>query len=371
MPDDSPLLAAAGSSPDERGDVTGGVREGCWLQRHRYCVVLGFLLLVAATPVAVLVVTRGAVDSAPPPTPPLQPPQLLPAQPTRRCAQGPAAATAGPTGTTVVQSLISSEQNRTYRLHLPRGYEPHHPAPLVLAFHGFKNTAADEEQSVGLSALSDSEGFIVVYPEGEDGCLAQPSWRSWNAGGCSQPNGTCCTKGTPTQCQRYKTSPSTSDYCYANCARYDPSGRLSLDCGGCSWCSCADDVRFVSDLLDLLEEQWCIDQRRVFATGFSNGGMLVYTLAQELPHRFAAMAPMAASVHLGHAQPPKLSRSEAGSLAILDLHGVADDAIPGGEAVVSPGSATTDGTWWYEPTTSMLNLFGEWGSCKHGAYEIQ
>jgi polyhydroxybutyrate depolymerase len=48
-------------------------------------------------------------------------------------------------------------------------------------------------------------------------------------------------------------------------------------------------VRFVSDLLDQLEWQYCIDRRRVFATGFSNGGMLVYTLGQELPHRFAAL----------------------------------------------------------------------------------
>ena len=95
----------------------------------------------------------------------------------------------------------------------------------------------------------------------------------------------------PAQCQRYgvKTAPSTSSYCYANCARHDAQGRLTLNCGDCSWCSCADDVRFVSDLLDQLEGQYCIDRRRVFATGFSNGGMLVYTLGQELPHRFAAL----------------------------------------------------------------------------------
>lgn len=335
-------------------------RRGCWLQRHRYCVVVGLLLLMAAAAMAA-VVARAGSDRSPP---------LSPALPTRRCALGPRAATAELNGSTVVQSLISSERNRTYRLHLPRGYNPRWPAPLVLAFHGWKLTAEDEEQYVGLSALSDTEGFIVVYPEGENGCLAGPSWRSWNAGGCSQPNGTCCTEDNPTQCQQYKSSPSTSVYCYADCARYNPQGRLVLDCGPCSWCSCANDVQFVSDLLDHLEEQWCIDRRRIFATGFSNGGMLVYTLAQELPHRFAAMAPMAGSVHLGHAQPPRLSRSEAGSLAILDLHGLADDAIPGGEADVPPGSVTTDGTWWYEPTASMLKLFGEWAGCKHGTRKI-
>ena len=35
-----------------------------------------------------------------------------------------------------------------------------------------------------------------------------------------------------------------------------------------------------------------------------------------------------------------------------------DDAIPGGAADAAPGSVTTDGTWWFEPTSSMLKLFG-------------
>eukprot|EP01046_Picozoa_sp_COSAG06_P000071 COSAG06_NODE_3_length_43832_cov_136.908399_6_plen_79_part_00 len=40
-----------------------------------------------------------------------------------------------------------------------------------------------------------------------------------------------------------------------------------------------------------------------------------------------SQAPMAGSVHVGHAQPPKLSRSQAGSIAVLDLHGVAGACI--------------------------------------------
>ena len=187
-----PLLAASGSS-----------ERGCWLQRHRYGVVLGSLLIVAAAAAAAVATLRGAGGHPPPPPPPSptpigpapppEPPALLPAQPTRRCAQGPDLSAPGRPGATIVHSLISGDTNRSYRLRLPRAYDPRRPA-LVLAFHGFKNVAAEEEQYVGLSALTDTEYFAVAYPEGADGCLAQPSWRSWNAGGCSQPNGTCCTK---------------------------------------------------------------------------------------------------------------------------------------------------------------------------------
>ena len=160
----------------------------------------GSLLIVAAAAVAAVATLWGAGGQPPPPptpigpAPPPEPPALLPAQPTRRCAQGPDLSAPGRPGATIVHSLISGDTNRSYRLRLPRAYDPRRPAPLVLAFHGFKNVAAEEEQYVGLSALTDTEYFAVAYPEGADGCLAQPSWRSWNAGGCSQPNGTCCTK---------------------------------------------------------------------------------------------------------------------------------------------------------------------------------
>lgn len=40
-----------------------------------------------------------------------------------------------------------------------------------------------------------------------------------------------------------------------------------------------NDIEFVHDLLDHLEEKYCIDTRRIYATGFSNGGGLTALLA--------------------------------------------------------------------------------------------
>jgi len=53
------------------------------------------------------------------------------------------------------------------------------------------------------------------------------------------------------------------------------------------------DVRFISDLLDVLESKLCIDRRRVYATGMSNGAQMSSLLACMLPQRIAAVAPVA------------------------------------------------------------------------------
>jgi len=49
----------------------------------------------------------------------------------------------------------------------------------------------------------------------------------------------------------------------------------------------------VHELLDALAREFAIDGRRVYATGFSNGGSFVFRLGVELAERFAAIAPVA------------------------------------------------------------------------------
>src|SRR5262245_13439270 len=40
------------------------------------------------------------------------------------------------------------------------------PAPLVLAFHGFRSDPDDMREGTGLSELTRTEGVVVVYPRG-------------------------------------------------------------------------------------------------------------------------------------------------------------------------------------------------------------
>jgi len=93
----------------------------------------------------------------------------------------------------------------------------------------------------------------------------------------------------------------------------------------------------------------------------------VFELGQRVPHRFAALASVAGGAHPGFAHAPRTPRSEAGSLAVLDLHGKDDDSIPGGPADPQGGAKgwTSDGTWFYEPTATLLGAFGRWQGCVH------
>lgn len=56
---------------------------------------------------------------------------------------------------------------RTYRIHVPETLVQ--PAPLVVALHGEESNALNFEKLSGFSALADREGFIVVYPEANEG----------------------------------------------------------------------------------------------------------------------------------------------------------------------------------------------------------
>jgi len=126
---------------------------------------------------------------------------------------------------------------RTFLLHVPPSYTGDARVPLVLDFHGLMSTPAGEKTAMGLGPIADSEGFIVAWPAGID--------NAWNVG-------PCCT--------------------------------TSRD---------VDDVAFARALVTAVQEQACIDEKRVYATGFSMGGGMSHYLACHAADVFAAVAPHA------------------------------------------------------------------------------
>ena len=119
------------------------------------------------------------------------------------------------------------------------GYDPKKPAPVVLALHGAAMNGPMMVWFSGLDKTSDKEGFIVVYPSG----TGTGPFLTWNAGGF---------KGKMAE------------------------GK-------------ADDVAFIGKLLDDLDTVVKMDEKRVYACGMSNGGMMCYRLAAELSDRIAAV----------------------------------------------------------------------------------
>src|SRR6185436_4648925 len=62
---------------------------------------------------------------------------------------------------------------RTYDVHIPASYTGTTAVPLVMTIHGAHNTSALARSWSKMNAVSDQNGFIVVYPQGVD---------CWNAG---------------------------------------------------------------------------------------------------------------------------------------------------------------------------------------------
>jgi polyhydroxybutyrate depolymerase len=157
-------------------------------------------------------------------------------------------------------------------LHVPVGYRPDHLYPLVLNFHGHGSIAREQEWMTGFSALADHVGFIVVYPQG---AVPPGGTFGWASGGPKRPD--------------------------------------------------TNDVLFVSDLLNHLQSQLCVDPDRIYATGFSNGGGFTAVLACRMASRIASFASVAGSYY-----PVPNGCSPGRPVSILEFHGTADRTVPYG-----------------------------------------
>jgi polyhydroxybutyrate depolymerase len=181
---------------------------------------------------------------------------------------------ANPGSTTL--ALTVAGRDRTVILHVPTGYSGSSKVPLVLNMHGSGTTAADQEVFTGMDATADANGFIVAYPQG---LIPDMSGFDWNVPGVPLIGG-----------------------------RAVPAGS-------------ADDVTFLVTLVHILEQRYCIDADRVYATGFSGGSRIASQLACDASGTFAAVAPVSG---LRRPTPCPTTRP----VPILTFHGTADPVDP-------------------------------------------
>jgi len=176
------------------------------------------------------------------------------------------------------RTLSFAGNQRTYRVHVPPGASAG-PLPLVVDIHGWSTTSALQQSISGMQAVSDREGFLVVWPQGLN--------NQWNAG-------VCC-------------------------------GNAGLD-----------DVGFLRAVVDAVAAEGPVDRRRVYVTGLSNGGAMSHKLACEASDVFAAAAPMAFPLPyatLTTCQPAR-------PIPLLMVMGLTDMLIPydGGTYASAPAS---------------------------------
>jgi polyhydroxybutyrate depolymerase len=165
--------------------------------------------------------------------------------------------------------LLVGDLQREFLAYVPANWQ--RSGPLVLVLHGAGSCAEAMVDFCGLNATADKCGFAVLYPNGSG---RVPQARSWNAGAANVW-----------------------------------AARNNID-----------DVRFIHALLDHAADQLSVDERRVYVTGMSNGGLLCFLLGCEMPERLAAIAPVAVSLI-------DLNRRPTLPMPLVHLHGTADDFV--------------------------------------------
>lgn len=176
------------------------------------------------------------------------------------------------TGRTRVETIHADAVDRTYRVH--RGTNEIARPGLVIVLHGSFGGGFQMESDSGFDRQADRLGWVAVYPDGvADGWDTFGSTAKWG----KHPG--------------------------------------------------ADDVAFISALIDRLEAGDRVDPDRVYVTGLSRGGMMSYRLGCALSDRIAAIAPVSGNMATvsGSADVPC---SIARPVSVLAIHGTADGVIP-------------------------------------------
>jgi polyhydroxybutyrate depolymerase len=193
---------------------------------------------------------------------------------------GCSASRARPAAGTTAHHVTTAGVVHPYLLSVPTAYRPNTPTPLVLLFHGFDSDGKSFAALTRMPEEGARRDAIVVTPDG--------------------PNHTWQLSGT---------------------------GR---------------DAAFVDAIVASVSSTTCVDLRRVYAAGFSQGAAfaIFYTCAR--PGKIAAFATVAVDFQLGCKQP----------VPYLAFHGTVDPAVPytdGAVGVSLPG-----------PVRGTLLNMGDW-----------
>jgi len=173
---------------------------------------------------------------------------------------------------------------RTVVVHRPKSSDST-SLPLVLNLHGSGSTAVEQEGFTDMDATANSDEFIVAYPQA---LIPDGTGFDWNV-----PN--------------------------------EP-----LIGGGAVPAKSANDVKFLTELVKILESRYCVNPERVYATGFSGGSRMVSQLACADSTTFAAVAPVS-----GLRRPLPCATKRA--VPVISFHGSADPVDPFAATVRSTG----------------------------------
>lgn len=152
-----------------------------------------------------------------------------------------------------------------YRAHAPPGWDGRQPLPVLMHFHGYRESAADMVARQDLRAFAERNGVLLVVPQGEGDTWSHP--------------------GSP--------------------ARF------------------RDEFAFVDAVLADLGARYPVAGERFLASGFSQGAAMVWNLACHRGQNFSAFLAISGTFWL-----PQPETCPSGARNLIQIHGVADRTVP-------------------------------------------
>lgn len=222
---------------------------------------------------------------------------------------------------------------RPYDIDVPAGYDGETALPLIVLLHGYGATGFIQDALFGFNQLADDRQVLVAHP---DGTLDQSGKHFWNA------TDACC----------------------------------DMNHTG------VDDVAYLNAVVDDVEQTFNVDAKRVFFVGHSNGAFMSHRMACDAAGRVAGIVALAGDVWKDASK-----CNPSGPVAVLQVHGDADDTVPYDGTPAEPSAPDSIATWamkngctgGLQPTGDTLDLdsslagneteVARW-SCSAGAAEL-
>lgn len=168
------------------------------------------------------------------------------------------------------ETIVHDNINREYVLYIPNSYDGISAVPLLVNFHGFGGSASEFMSYADMRSIAETDTFILAYPQGS--CLDGSShWNACPLGGDNKSN--------------------------------------------------VDDFGFIESMINEISSQYNIDMERIYAAGYSNGGMMAYGLANYKSDLIAAVASVSGVMLdcIGSTSHP---------MPVVHLHGTSDGVLP-------------------------------------------
>jgi polyhydroxybutyrate depolymerase len=217
------------------------------------------------------------------------------------------------------EKVTVEDVDRTYMVRLPRGYDHGQKYPVVILLHGINQDTDDIERLTRFNELADKDGIIAVYPSAQNG--------RWNVG--VTPPSRQPSMGRPGRGGRrggYGGGYPGGGGGYPGGGGGYPGGGQSGGQGRAEEHkpTPADDVEFLTQMLDHMATKFSMDPARIYAAGLSEGGLMAMKVGCAMADRIAAIAPV------GAAMPKTMICLPSRPMPVVMINGTSDPVVPYG-----------------------------------------